>query len=239
MSHLAGSSLAAPAYPLSRRCSWALKNWTWAPSWTCSADPLPRACSPDSTTRRTWPGPSSPAQVRRPGSWALGARPPCRPGGGRAEAFSPFPSGCSGSVLVSPAVPGGVWQPCPPRASPPAETPPPPADLSPAWTLARMPSSLGRPSRCPSQEGSGFSLGTRVLAPAPPPSSRATALRRQGPWDYPRLAVLPGLGTSHTPAPAVCVAASARKRGRVEMGGCLPSTAPGAPGRTSFPSEEL
>lgn len=107
-------SLAAPAYTLSRRCSWALTNWTRAPSWTCSADPLPRVCSPDSTTRRTWPGPSSPAQVRQPGSWALGARPPYRPGGGRAEAFSPFPSGCSGGVLVSPAVAGGSssFSPC-------------------------------------------------------------------------------------------------------------------------------
>lgn len=35
-------------------------------------------------------------------------------GGGRAEAFSPFPSGCSGGVLVSPAVAGGSssFSPC-------------------------------------------------------------------------------------------------------------------------------
>lgn len=129
------------------------------------------------------------------------------------------------------ALPSSSFSPC-------GDSPPPPADLSPAWTLARMPSSLGRPSRCPSQEGSGFSLGTRVLAPAPPPSSRATALRRQGPWDYPRLAVLPGLGTRHTPAPAVCVAASARKEGEGGNGWVSPEHCPGAPGRTSFPSEE-
>eukprot|EP00069_Balaena_mysticetus_P000831 bmy_14774T0 len=51
----------------------------------------------------------------------------------------------------------------------------PPADLSPALTLARMPSSLGRPSRCPSQEGSGFSPkgGKRFPEPlcSPPPAA--------------------------------------------------------------------
>lgn len=53
------------------RCSWTPTSWTWAPSWTCSADPLPQAYSLASTTRRTWPGPSSPARVRRP-AWPTG-----------------------------------------------------------------------------------------------------------------------------------------------------------------------
>lgn len=78
------------------RCSWSPTSWTWAPSWTCSADPPPRACSPDSTARRTWPGPSSPARVRRPGPGGLAAWPPCRPGGGLAAALSPFSSGLCG-----------------------------------------------------------------------------------------------------------------------------------------------
>lgn len=49
--------------PLSR-CSWTPTSWRWAQSWTCPAGLLPQVCSRGSTTHRTWPGPSSPAQVR-------------------------------------------------------------------------------------------------------------------------------------------------------------------------------
>lgn len=56
--------MASPGLALSpTRCSWTPTSWKWAPSWTCSAGPLPQACSPDFTTRRTWPGPSSLARV--------------------------------------------------------------------------------------------------------------------------------------------------------------------------------
>lgn len=61
-----GRDEAAPA-PLTPRCSWTPTSWRRAPSWTCSAGPPPRACSPGSTTRTSGPRPSSPAQVRPPG----------------------------------------------------------------------------------------------------------------------------------------------------------------------------
>ena len=74
-----------------------------------------------------------------------------------------------------------------------------------------MPSSLGRPSRCPSQEGSGFSPkgGKRLPEPlcSPPPAAAPQPCCVRLPGTTPRLAVLPGLSTSHTPALAVCVAA--------------------------------
>ena len=70
-----------------------------------------------SSGKAAWP-------VGAGGSAAMQAR--GRPGGG-VLAFSlwlvraPQGSGCSGSILVSLVVARGVWQPCPPRASP---TPP-------------------------------------------------------------------------------------------------------------------
>lgn len=51
-------------YSVPCRCSWTPTNWRLVQSWTCSAGLLPQACSLGSTTHRTWPGPSSPAQVR-------------------------------------------------------------------------------------------------------------------------------------------------------------------------------
>lgn len=74
-----GEGGAAPAHLCPRRCSWTPTSWRWAPSWTCSAGPPPRACCPESTTRTTGPSPSSPAQVRPPGAaagWGAPVTPP-------------------------------------------------------------------------------------------------------------------------------------------------------------------
>lgn len=132
------------------RCSWSPTSWTWAPSWTYSADPPPRACSPDSTTHRTWPGPSSPARVRRPGPGELVAPATVQAWGwpsrrGLASllwlVWAQEGSGCLGGAFVSPAVAGGVWQSCPPQDSPPTPGGVPTADLIPPMIWPKMPSS--------------------------------------------------------------------------------------------------
>lgn len=106
------------------RCSWTPTSWRWAPSWTCPVDPLPRACLPDSTTRRTWPGPSSLARVRHPiRNIRKGEAPPVPWAGAPAGQLQTRPHVCS--LHAAPGSPPGVLPPpChrvwyPPRAPPP------------------------------------------------------------------------------------------------------------------------
>lgn len=209
------------------RCSWSPTSWTWAPSWTCSADPPPRACSPDSTTHRTWPGPSSPARVRRPGPGELAAPASVQAWGWPSRRGLAFllwlvwaqeGSGCLGGAFVSPAVAGGVWQSCLPQASPSPPGGVPTADLTPPmlWPVFGC---------CPN----GGNLLQSLCPVFTSASSHTTASLCWVPRTTPRLAALPGLSLRLThPQPYALqprdTHLSARKGRRVEVG-CLLSTA--------------